>query len=97
MLLPLKYNDGRPMEEEKIYDTREELISRFDAVSFQPGVVQGSWVHEGIRYEDDLRRIVVDVEDTPENHEFFVQYKPVLCQRFEQIEIYVYSYLIDVV
>lgn len=47
MRLPLKYNDGRPVEDEKIYRTREELISRFDAVEIQPGVVQGTWVHVG--------------------------------------------------
>ena len=44
MLLPLRYNDGRPIEEEKIYQTREELIARFDALAFQPGVVQGTWI-----------------------------------------------------
>ena len=66
MHLPLKYNDGRAMEEEKIYQTREELIARFDAVSFLPGSVQGTWIHEGMRYEDDLRRVFVDVEDTPD-------------------------------
>lgn len=96
MLLPLKYNDGRAVEEEKIYQTREELVARFDAVAFQPGVVQGIWVHEGTRYEDDLRRVVVDVEDLPETRQFFVDYKPVLCERFQQIEIYIASYPIDI-
>ena len=39
MLLPLKYNDGRPVEYDKIYQTREELIARFDSVSYLPGTV----------------------------------------------------------
>lgn len=96
MLLPLRYNDGRPMEDEKFHETREDLIARFDAVSFLPGSVQGTWIHEGIRYEDDTRRIVIDVEDTPENHEFFLNYKSVLCERFEQVVIYVASYPIEI-
>ncbi len=54
MLLPLKYNDGQPIEDEKIYQTREELINRFDAISFLPGLVQGIWVYGGTRYEDEL-------------------------------------------
>lgn len=82
MLLPLKYNDGQPVDAENFYQTREELIARFDAVSFQPGVIQGTWVHEGVRYADDLRRVVVDVEDTDETRQFFANYKPILCQRF---------------
>jgi hypothetical protein len=96
MLLPLRYNDGRPIEEEKIYQTREDLIARFDAVSFQPGSVQGTWIQEGVRYEDEFRRVIVDVEDTPENHQFFLNLKPVLCERFQQIEIYIVSSPVDI-
>jgi hypothetical protein len=93
----LLHNDGRVIEEEKIYQTREELVARFDAVAIQPGLVQGTWVHEGVRYEDDLRRIVVDVEDSAETREFFSAYKPVLCERFQQIEIYIASYPVEIV
>ncbi len=96
MLLPLRYNDGRAVEDEKIYQTREELVARFDAVALQPGVVQGTWIHEGVRYEDDLRRVVVDVEDVPETRQFFLNYKPVLCERFQQLEIYIASYPIEI-
>ena len=97
MLLPLRYNDGSPIEDEKVYQTREELIARFDAVSLLPGLIQGTWLHEGTRYEDDLRRVVVDVDDTPENRQFFSDYKPILCERFQQLEVYIGSYLIDIV
>jgi hypothetical protein len=96
MLLPLKYNDGRPIEDVKIYQTREELIARFDAISFLPGSVQGIWVHQGTRYEDDLLRVMVDVEDMHENHEFFVGFKAILCERFEQVEIYIASYPVEI-
>ena len=96
MHLPLKYNDGRPMEDEKFHETREELIVRFDAVSFLPGAVQGTWIHEGTRYDDDTRRVLIDVEDTPENHEFFVNFKAILCERFQQVEIYSASYPVEI-
>jgi hypothetical protein len=96
MLLPLRYNDGRPVEDEKIYQTHEELISRFDAVSVQPGFVHGTWVHEGIRYEDEFRRIVVDVDDLPEHEAFFVSFKSILRERFQQIEVYIVSHPVDI-
>jgi len=96
MLLPLRYNDGRPIEDEKIYQTREELIARFDAISFMPGSVHGVWVHEGIRYEDELLRVMIDVEDLPENLEFLVNLKATLCERFQQVEIYIASYPVEI-
>ena len=43
--LPLKYNDGREIEAEKIKQIREELIAIFGAltVSSQSVPYQGSW------------------------------------------------------
>lgn len=96
ILLPLKYNDGRPIPRELLDDTREELVNQFGALSFQPNAVQGIWLHEGIRHEDELRRIVVDVEDAPEIEQFFLEFKQRLKARFEQLEIYIVSYVVNV-
>jgi hypothetical protein len=38
----------------------------------------------------------VDVEDTPENRQFFAALKPVLLERFNQLEIYIASHPIDI-
>jgi hypothetical protein len=95
-LLPLKYNDGRPIDEELFEQTREELVAQFGGLCVQPNVVRGIWLQEGTRYEDELLRYFVDVEDTPENEQFFVSLKATLLERFEQIEIYVASYLVDI-
>ena len=45
MLLPLRYNDGRPIDEELFEQTREELVAQFGGVCFQPSVLRGVWVH----------------------------------------------------
>ena len=42
-------------------------------------------------------RIIADVEDTPENTEFFIQLKQRLKQRFQQLEIWIVSYEIRIV
>ena len=96
ILLPLRHNDGRQMEVERFDQTRQDLVLRFGAVSFHPTSIFGIWVHEGARYEDELVRLVVDVEDAPESRQFFVEWKPTLLERFEQIEIYIASYPIDI-
>lgn len=97
ILLPLKHNDGRPVNPQLFDQSREELVAQFGAVSLLPHTVLGIWVREGIRYEDELLRFVVDVDDSPENEQFFATLKSVLMDRFEQIDIYIASYSVDIV
>jgi hypothetical protein len=96
MLLPLVYNNGRPVEPEKHARTREELVARFGAASLLPATLRGVWVHEGERYEEDFIRVFVDVPDTRANRQFFVRLKATLLERFEQLEIYIASYSVDI-
>jgi hypothetical protein len=95
--LPLTFNDGRPVPGEAYEQTREDLVAQFGGVTMLSGSARGVWIHAGTRYEDDSIRFVVDVEDTAENRQIFVTYKPTLLQRFQQIEIYIASYEIDVI
>lgn len=73
------------------------MLARFDAVSFLPGSVQGIWIHRGARYEDELLRVVIDVEDVPESHQYFAGLKAILCERLQQIDIYIASYAVEII
>jgi hypothetical protein len=95
--LPRTHNDGKPVSQEKFSQTRDELVAQFGAVSLSPQFVLGVWTHEGQRYEDESMKLVVDVEDLPENREFFYNLKLLLRERFEQIEIYIVSFPPDVI
>jgi hypothetical protein len=53
-------------------------------------------VHEGQRFEEDFIRLFVDVPDTRANRQFFVRLKSTLLERFDQLEIYIASYPVDV-
>jgi hypothetical protein len=90
-------NDGNPVSPEKFTQTREDLLQQFGGLTLSPSTVRGIWVHEGVRYEDESFRYVIDVDDTSENREFFAEFKLMLRERFEQIEVYIVSYPIDVV
>jgi len=96
ILLPLRHNDGRPVSDDKLNQTREELVNRFEGISVQPQSILGIWIHEGKRFEDTSIRLTVDVDDTPENHHFFLEFKAGVLTRFEQLEIYIASYPIDI-
>ena len=39
ILLPLRHNDGRLVSDDKLNQTREELVERFDGISVQPQAV----------------------------------------------------------
>ena len=46
--------------------------------------------------EDKLVRFFLDVPDTPENRAFFLQTKDRLKKRFEQVEIWITTFSIEV-
>ena len=96
IILPTRYNDGSPVEARKFQSTYEDLVSEFGAVSYQPEVLQGIWVHQGQRFEESNVRIFVDVEETAETCQFFARYKQVLKERFRQIDIWIVSFEIRV-
>jgi len=96
ILLPRTHNDGRPVDLEKFRQTRDELVAQFGALSLYPQPILGVWLHQGNRYEDEPARIFIDVDDSPENQLFFVQFKATLLERFEQLSIYIASYSVDI-
>jgi hypothetical protein len=71
ILLPRRFNDGGLVPPVLLADTLIELRRQFGAVSCEPQSIQGQWQHQGEVYRDELVRVFVDVEDTPENREFF--------------------------
>ena len=73
-----------------------ELEQRFGAVSSETQTIRGQWRHGGQSYRDDLIRVFVDVEDQPEIRQFFVEYKEHLKARFQQIDIWMTTYQIEV-
>jgi hypothetical protein len=97
ILLPVRFNDGRLVSGELLEQTREELVAEFRGLTVAPHTVLGLWLFDGSRFEEELRRFTVDVEDSPVSQEFFVTFKARLLERFEQIEIYIVSYPVDIV
>lgn len=96
MLLPLKYNDGRDVPEDQLIDSLLELESRFGAVSCESQTTRGMWQHEGQTFRDDLIRVYVDVHDVEQHRAFFIAFKETLKERFEQIDIWMTTYPLDV-
>lgn len=92
ILLPLKYNDGTPVEPEKFQETRRELVAQFGALTMDAPPVSGLWISGGREYRDELIRFVVDAEATPDTDAFFRDFKERLKDRFRQVEIWITAY-----
>jgi hypothetical protein len=97
ILLPRRFNDGRQVPPSFVADTIIELRGKFGAVSCETQTIQGQWQHQREIYHDELVRVFVDVEDVPENREFFLRFKERLKQQFQQVDIWMTSHPIDVV
>ena len=97
ILLPSRFNDGRPIPQELIAETLLELEQRFGAVSCETQVIHGLWQHEGKTYRDYLARAFVDVPDTSENRQFFVRFKEQLKRRFQQLDVWMATFPIEVI
>jgi hypothetical protein len=96
ILLPTRYNDGRPVEEEQFAQTRRDLIGAFGAITWYPDRLQGIWSQGGQIFEDTNIKVVIDVEDAPEGQAFFRRLKETLKKRFHQIDIWMVSYQVEI-
>ena len=99
ILLPAEFNDGRVVADacpRCVPDSLSEVIENFGAVTFRPQPAMGSWTFGGRRYDDTLSLLTVDVEDTIEHREWIAHLKSHLRQRFEQLDIYITSYPVEV-
>src|SRR6266704_4796782 len=96
ILLPTRYNDGTPVEDEKLDLVIEELSKEFGGLTFYPEHLRGLWIHEGQRFAEASVRLVLDVEDTLQAADFFSRYKGILKERFRQIDLWIVSYEIRI-
>jgi len=93
ILLPLFYNDGTPVEPEKIDVTINEIVEKFGGCRITSGrgvpAFNGYWLHDEMLYVDPMKAIIVEAPDINENFEYLSRLKQTLQQRFDQIEIYI--------
>ena len=96
LLLPTRFNSGLPVPDDAFAQTLLELRDRFGAVSAESQTIAGQWRHEGHVYKDESLRIFVDVPDTNENQEFFIGLKEILKERFQQLDIWMTTFPLEV-
>lgn len=96
VLLPLQFNDGRPVPGEWLAEAVLEVVENFAAASYETQKVEGHWRHGGVHYRDDLVRIVVDVPDLVKHRQWMKAFKARWKKKLEQLELWVISYRVDI-
>jgi hypothetical protein len=97
ILLPLKFNDGRPVPPELLKETLLDIEEKLGPLSFESQEIHGVWQHEGRTYRDKQVRVFVDVPDTGDQRQFFIDLKERLKQRFEQLDIWITTHPLEVI
>lgn len=86
--LPIFYNDGTKVEDEKFNETVEELVEKFGGGTIYENV-KGIWYSGGKRFVDEVKVIEITTHDTPEVREWFKSYaNDTLRHRFRQEKIW---------
>ncbi len=96
ILLPRRFNSGQPVPDELITDTLLELEERFGAVSSETQIIRGLWRHEDQLFRDELIRVFVDTADVPESRQFLLEFKERAKARFQQIDIWMTTYPVEI-
>lgn len=99
LYLPLKYNDGKDIEEEKLREVKAELVDAFGAitVSSLSSPYQGTWKYGGVEFIDDIIKIEVVATNDRATRRFFKAFKERLKKSLRQIDILITTHGIQVI
>lgn len=97
ILLPKRFNDGGAIPRRHFGETLSELRERFGAVSNETQTIRGQWEYGGVIFRDEVIRIFVDAPRSPDDRSFFVSFKERLKERFQQIEMWITAFDIEII
>jgi hypothetical protein len=85
--LPLRYNDGKKIEPQKLKEIRKQLIAVFGAltVSSSSTPLQGTWRYRGVEFVDDI--IWIEIITKEDMNDFFKNLKRQLKRTLRQFDI----------
>lgn len=87
--LPLKYNDGKKIESEKLKEIRQQLMAVFDGItlSSMSAPYEGTWRSAGVEFKDNIIRIEIITTEDPDSLRYFKNFKRQLKRNLRQIDI----------
>jgi len=85
--LPLKYNDGKKIEPQKLKEIRQQLLAVFGGLtaSSSSAPLQGTWRYRGVEFVDDI--VWIEIITKEDMNDFFKNFKRRLKRALHQLDI----------
>ncbi len=96
VFLPLTYNDGSPIEPEKIAALKQRLHDRFGGLTFFPQRNEGSWSIDKVTFRDEIVVCRILTEEVRRSREFFRRLKEELKADLRQEEVLIVERKVEV-
>jgi hypothetical protein len=87
LFVPLRYNDGSPIEARKLQRLQARLLDFFDGLTFFPQPNEGFWKLGGVTYRDEIVVYRVLTDKVRSARRFLAELKTSLKREFQQEEI----------
>jgi hypothetical protein len=96
LYIPLRYNDGTPVEADKIARLKHELHDRFGGLTFFPQKSEGIWKIGSVTFREEIVIVRVLAEETRVAREFFLRLKEELKKDLGQEEVLIVERKVEV-
>ncbi len=96
LYLPLTYNDGTPVEPEKIERLKKRVHDRFGGFTFFPQKSEGVWRVGNVVFREEIVILHVLSDEPKESKAFFLQLKGELMQDLKQNEVLIIMRKVEV-
>ena len=87
--VPLKYNDGSPVEPRKFQAVQQALLAHFDGLTYFPQPNKGFWKAGDVTYRDEIVVYRVVSAQGRSARRFLGRLKTELKRTFRQEEIFI--------
>jgi hypothetical protein len=96
LYIPLHYNDGTPVEPEKIAGLKARLSERFGGLTFFPQQNEGSWHFGNVTFCDEIVILRILAEESRLAREFFTTLKEELKSGWSQEEVLIVERKVEI-
>ena len=97
LFVPLRYNDGTPVEEEKLARLRRRLVDRFGGLTDLHQRHQGYWRIGGVTFRDEIVIYRVLADEPHAAREFFGRLREELKADLHQEDVLIVERQVEVI
>ena len=94
--IPLAYNDGTAIEEEKITALKRRLQDRFGGLTFFPQRTEGQWKIGTVSFHDEIVICRILTEEVRRARRYFLHLKKELQEEFQQEQVLIVERKVEV-